>query len=270
MPPIITLTTDFGLSDEYVGVMKGVILVRTPTATLVDICHNIKAQDIKQAAFTIEAAARYFPAETIHLVVVDPEVGTDRHILALQAMGQYFVAPDNGVLTPFLTDDLFEEAIYIDCPQFYLTSLSNTFHGRDIMAPVAAALANNISFQDLGKPVIKQELKKLSPLELQIEPIHGNISGVVIQIDHFGNLTTNIHQRDIDRLSLKSADIEIFIKQKKIVGLASAYGTNPSGSIRGVIGSRGFLEIAAPQQDAAKLLNAQINDQVQVMKKTKL
>jgi S-adenosylmethionine hydrolase len=270
MPPIITLTTDFGLTDEYVGVMKGVILGRAPAATLVDICHNIEAQDVEQAAFIIQAATPYFPPNTIHLVVVDPGVGTDRPLIALRAMDQYFVAPDNGVLTPFFRNDFFKEAIYIDCPQFYLTPPSNTFHGRDILAPVASALANNISFQDLGKPTIKQELKKLSLPELQIDVIHGTISGEVIQTDHFGNLTTNIHQRDIDRLSTNQANIEIFIRQKKISGLTSTYGTRLHGNVHGLIGSRGFLEIAAPQGNAAQLLNVEKNEPIQVAKKGKL
>ncbi|HIJ78640.1 MAG: SAM-dependent chlorinase/fluorinase [Desulfobulbaceae bacterium] len=267
MSPIITLTTDFGLADEYVGVMKGIILGRAPQAKLVDICHKIKAQDIEQAAFVLQAAAPYFPPDTIHLVVVDPGVGTNRRLLALRAGGQYFVAPDNGVLTHFLTDDFFEEAVYLDCPRLYLTPLSNTFHGRDIMAPVAAALANNISFQDLGNNVIKEQLTKFILPELQIDAIHGNISGVVIQIDHFGNLTTNIHQRDIERLSLNPAEIEIVIKQKKISGLTSTYGTDTTGKLQGLIGSRGFLEIAVTGGSAAELLKTQNHDPVKVLAK---
>ena len=120
MPSIITLTTDFGLEDEYAGVLKGVMLGLAPQVRLIDLCHTIRPQDIRQGAFILQAAAPYFPKDTIHLAIVDPEVGTNRRLLAVRAMGQVFLGPDNGILTPFLHDQLFEEAIRIDCPQLYL------------------------------------------------------------------------------------------------------------------------------------------------------
>lgn len=261
---IITLTTDFGLQDEYVGVLKGVMLGLAPQAHLIDICHTIRAQDIRQAAFILQAAAPYFPKDTIHLAVVDPGVGTNRRLLAVRAMGQVFLGPDNGILSPFLNEQLFEEAICIDCPERYLAPLSTTFHGRDILAPVAAALANGAGLSSLGAHALKENLTKLASPTLQIDRIHGNIAGSVIHIDHFGNLTTNIHQRDLAGLTADPASIQIFHGKQQVTGLASAYATVPNGQILALIGSRGYLELAIAKGNAAQVLGAEVDDPVRV------
>lgn len=264
MPPIITLTTDFGLEDEYVGVTKGVILGLAPQARLIDLCHTIRPQDIRQGAFILQAAAPYFPKETIHLAVVDPGVGTNRQLLAVRAMGQIFLGPDNGILTPFLQDPLFAEAIFLDCPHLYRQPLSTTFHGRDILAPVAAALTNGAGFSRLGIPALKENLIKLASPTLQIDRIRGNIAGSVIHIDHFGNLTTNIHQRDLAGLTDDPASIQIFHKKQQVLGLANAYASRTDGQVLALIGSRGYLELAVARGNAARILGAEVDDPVRV------
>lgn len=264
MPPNITLTTDFGLQDEYVGVLKGVIAGLAPQARLIDLCHTIRPQNIRQGAFILQAAAPYFPKDTIHLAVVDPGVGTNRQLLAIRAMGQIFLGPDNGILSPFLHNPLFEEAICIHCPQIYLTPLSATFHGRDILAPVAAALANGAGLSSLGSPELKENLTKLVSPTLQIDRIHGNIAGSVIYIDHFGNLTTNIHQRNIAELTDAPASLQIFHKKQHLTGLASTYGTTTAGQILALIGSRGYLELAVAGGNAAQILGTEVDDPVRV------
>ena len=264
MPPIITLTTDFGLEDEYVGVLKGVILGLAPQASVIDLCHTIRPQDVRQAAFILQAAAPYFPKGTIHLAIVDPGVGTERQLLAVRAMDQFFLGPDNGILSPFLHDPLFAEAIYLDCPERYLAPLSATFHGRDILAPIAAALVNGFGLSSLGARAFKENLIKLASPTLQIDRIHGNIAGSVIHIDHFGNLTTNIHQRDLAGLTADPASIQIFHKQQQIAGLASAYASRPDGQVLALIGSRGYLELAVANGNAARILGAKVDDPVRV------
>ena len=264
MPVIVTLTTDFGLQDEYVGVVKGVIAGLAPQARLIDLCHTIRPQDIRQGAFILQAAAPYFPKGTIHLAIVDPGVGTNRRLLAIRAMGQIFLGPDNGILTPFLHEQFFEEAICIDCPERYLAPLSKTFHGRDILAPVAAALANGAGLSSLGFQTFKEKLTKLASPALQIDRIHGNIAGAVIHIDHFGNLTTNIHQRDLAGLTADPASIQIFHREQQVTGLANAYATVADGQLLALIGSRGYLELAVAKGNAARILGAEVDDPVRV------
>ena len=266
MPPIITLTTDFGLQDEYVGVLKGVMAGLAPQARVIDLCHTVRAQDIRQGAFILQAAAPYFPKETIHLAIVDPGVGSNRQLLAVRAMGQVFLGPDNGILTPFLHDPRFEQAISLDCPQLYLTPLSATFHGRDILAPVAAALANGLGLSGLGPQALKENLTKLASPALQIDRIHGNIAGSVIHIDHFGNLTTNIHQRDLAGLTADPASIQIFHKQQQVIGLTGTYASRPKGQMLALIGSRGYLELAIAWGNAARILGAEVDDPVRVIR----
>ena len=264
MRPIITLTTDFGLEDEYAGVLKGVILGLAPQAHLIDLCHTIRAQDIRQAAFILQASAPYFPKGTIHLAVVDPGVGTNRQLLGVRAMGQIFLGPDNGILSAFLHDPLFEDAFVLDCPERYLSPLSNTFHGRDMLAPIAAALANGVELSSLGPQALKEKLTKLASPTLQIDRIHGNIAGSVIHIDHFGNLTTNIHQRDLAGLTTDPTSIQIFHKQQQVTGLASTYATVADGQALALIGSRGYLELAVVNGNAAQVFGAEVDDPVRV------
>ncbi len=264
MPAIITLTSDFGLRDEYVGVMKGILAAAAPQARLIDISHQVAPQDVEEAALLLEAAAPHFPPGTIHLAVVDPGVGTERELLLLQAREQYFLAPDNGLLTPFLDEQSLQAAFVIDCPRLYRQPVSPTFHGRDMLAPVAAALAGGLAPTSLGRPALKTRLKKLSSRQLQIDVIHGNIAGFVIHVDHFGNLTTNIHQRHLAALPTGPEQWELSCKGLKISGLSATYGSLPAGALAALIGSRGYLEIAANRGNAARLLGAAVGEPVRL------
>jgi len=264
MDPIITLTTDFGLLDEYAGVMKGVLLGRAPHARLVDLCHDVEPGNVARAAFLLQSAVPYFPAGTIHLAVVDPGVGTARNLLAMQAGGHIFLAPDNGLLTPFFSLDPGATAIYLDCPELYLHPVGTTFHGRDILAPVAAALACGVPLAGLGKVANRGCLEKLAGAALQIDRIHGTIIGSVLHTDRFGNLTTDIHQRDIAGLTQDPAAVQIFYKEKHIRGLSMAYGEHPPGAALALIGSRGRLELAVNRDNAARLLGGAVGDPVRV------
>ena len=262
LSPIITLTTDFGHADEYVGVLKGVVLSRSPQARLVDLCHTIPPQDVAQAALLLGAAAPFFPPGTIHLAVVDPGVGTSRRLIATRANGQMLVGPDNGIFSAFLTAFPIEEVVVIDCPQHYLSPVSATFHGRDILAPVAAALANGIPLATIGPRVVPETLVKVIQPELQIDSIHGNMTGAIIHQDHFGNLTTNIHQRDITRLGANPASLRVFLGSHRIDGLSTTYGTSRPGALLALIGSRGFLELAQCMGNAAQFTGAAVGDRV--------
>ncbi|MFZ5775730.1 MAG: SAM hydrolase/SAM-dependent halogenase family protein [Thermodesulfobacteriota bacterium] len=258
---IITLTTDFGLVDEYVGVLKGVLLSRAPQARLVDISHGVEPQGIAQASMLLAAAAPYFPAGTIHLAVVDPGVGTSRQLIALRADGQFLVGPDNGIFTPFLEN---AEAVVIDSSRHSLKPVSSTFHGRDILAPAAAALANAVPLLELGTTIPVETLTKLSPPLLQIDTIHGTITGAVMLGDHFGNLTTNIHHRHLVARGQEPAGLRICLRGHQIDGLAATYGERPAGTLLALINSRGYLELAVAMGSAARLTGAANGDQVKV------
>lgn len=262
---LITLTTDFGLQDEYVGVMKGVILTRAPWATIVDLSHNIRPQDIRQAAFTLENAYRFFPPDTIHLIVVDPEVGSARKILLLRAADQLFLAPDNGVLNFFLEDGYFQEAYALNRPDLYLQPVSDTFHGRDIFAPVAAYLANGGRPGDLGPAVPTAALRRIAAPPLQLDADQGIIAGSVVHIDRYGNLTTNIRRTHISRIFPGEPPLRIEVGTQKITGIAKGYSQTAASGLIVLFGSRDLLEIAAYQADAASLLGVHEGDPVNIM-----
>jgi hypothetical protein len=160
--PIITLTTDFGLHDDYVGTVKGVILCTCRDAVIIDLTHDIAPQNIAAAAMSIGASFRFFPKGTLHMVVVDPGVGSDRRILAVRSAGHLFVAPDNGVLTLVLTEDAFQEAFQVTNRDLFATTISSSFHGRDIMAPVAAELACGMDISLVGPRLSRQQCCRIS------------------------------------------------------------------------------------------------------------
>ena len=161
---IITLTTDFGTQDEYVGLMKGVILSINPAVTIVDITHQIDSQDVAQAAFSIHSAFSYFPAQTVHLIVVDPGVGTARNLLALETRKQFFIAPDNGVLTLLFNEEDITSLVCVTNPEFFLNKVSATFHGRDIIGPVGAHISKGIELTKLGAEIGLGEADHLCPI----------------------------------------------------------------------------------------------------------
>ena len=274
MSPPIVLTTDFGLSDPFAGVMKGVILGINLQATVIDLTHGIQPQNVSHGAFVLGTSHRFFPAGTIHVVVVDPEVGTSRQALLLLTPHSSFLAPDNGVLSYVLADYLEQppaqaeriavpsalKAYSLSNSRYWLHPVSHTFHGRDIFAPVAAHLSLGVPPEDLGEPA--RELAWLPALKPTIED--DCIWGQVINIDRFGNLVTNIPESALSN----SGKTEIGIKGRLIKELSRAYhdGGQPiKPELVALVGSNGFLEIAVPSGSAALTLEADVGEPVHVI-----
>jgi S-adenosylmethionine hydrolase len=273
---VIALLTDFGDSDIYVGVMKGVIKTIHPRAEFVDITHNIQPQNVRQAAFALLNAYRYFPAGTIFLVVVDPGVGSTRKPIGVQAGGHTFIAPDNGVLSYTLAE--FDEGRIVELTNsvYQLFPPSNTFHGRDIFAPAAAHIAAGVPLERLG-PLADRIFR----LPIPMMKIEGNrIIGQVIHIDHFGNVITNIGrlewvtptQLTLDHRSANSTSpmlletnrLTITINGQHIRDIHPSYGVAPRDSAFALVDSNGKLEIAINQGNAAEHLHIAIDDRVEI------
>jgi len=251
MNRIITLTTDFGTRDGFVGTMKGVILGINPDATIVDITHEIAPQDVEQGAFLFAASAKYFPANTIHVVVVDPGVGSARRAIAIQVGETIFVAPDNGVLTKEIERlrDKEIRAVQLSNTKFFLPHVSNTFHGRDIFAPCAAHLSLGTPLEEMGEPITDWVTL---PHVLPMQRGDGAWVGRVVHIDRYGNVVTNIAAemlRDAD-----PARVVVEIAGKKISGLKRTYADGEEGELIALISSSWELEIAQRNGDAAKTL----------------
>ncbi len=254
--PIITLTTDFGLSDHFTGAMKGVILGICPQAEVVDIAHEITPFEIPEAGFAIYQAYRYFPPRTIHVVVVDPGVGTARRPLVAEAARQYFVAPDNGVLSMIFAREK-HKVRAVTAERFFLKDVSRTFHGRDVFAPVAAHLAAGVAPSRFGK-VIADYLRSTfgTPTRTGKRVWTGNI----LKIDRFGNLITNLH---IDEFAaIRQRPFEIVVGPSRVVHLAQTYGECGFGELFLVVGSTGYLEVAMNQASAAKAIGCAVGTQV--------
>ncbi|MDX1776539.1 MAG: SAM-dependent chlorinase/fluorinase [Desulfobulbales bacterium] len=267
MTSIITLTTDFGLADEYVAVMKGVILGRAPDATIIDLSHGIARQNIRQAALLIASAYKFFPDRTVHIVVVDPGVGGSRRLILLQAHGHLFLAPDNGVLGLLLEPEHFQAAYELQCEQYYVQPVSSTFHGRDILAPVAARLAKGLDPAAVGPAIARQVIKTIAATEVNIDQKQHIITGEIAAIDHFGNLLTNISAECLqDLYGSEKSFVTITVNGRTITGIHGSYMRKAPGELLAVIGSRGFLEIAVNQGSAASYLAARLADKVRVEK----
>lgn len=244
---IITLTTDFGLSDGYVGIMKGVILGIAADVRLVDISHEIAPQDVRQGNFVLSNAVPYFPAGTVHLAVVDPGVGSDRRPLLVTTPEASFVGPDNGLFT-FALEQPGAQAWMLDRPQYWLPAISRTFQGRDIFAPVAAHLAQGVPPEALGSPV--SDPVRLEPLLPERLGNH-HIAGHVVHVDRFGNLITNV-----PAAWLAEGDWACEIAGRRIECLSESYSTAAPGELLALIGSSGMLEVAVRNASAARLLGA--------------
>lgn len=242
-PPVITLLTDFGTRDEYVGAVKGVLLSRCPGATLVDITHEIDPGDIAGAAFRLEAVFPYFPAGTVHLLVVDPGVGGDRDVVAVSAGETRLVCPDNGILTPLLAADRIDAAVKVTDLDQFGPRLSDTFHGRDVFAPVAAALAAGKAMDELGKVADPAGLLRLARPVPQISP--GAVRGRIVGVDRFGNLIANIRRADLlDAFGPGAGPLTIRIGGRTLSGLHRCFSDVPSDHPLAYIGSRDCLEVA--------------------------
>jgi S-adenosylmethionine hydrolase len=246
--PLITLTTDFGLSDHYVGAMKGVILSICPRARIVDISHGVGAYEIAEAAFTLSQAYGYFPRGAVHVVVVDPGVGTSRRPIVAQAAGQFFIAPDNGVLSMVYAREK-HKVRAISNARYFLEPVSNTFHGRDIFAPVAAHLAGGIRPARFGKLIADY-------LRLDFDkPVRTGSrawTGAILKVDRFGNIVTNFSVADFP--DLEKREFEMAVGARRIHLLARNYAECGPGEMFLIVASAGYYEISVGQASAAKLL----------------
>jgi len=252
---LITLTTDFGLADSYVGVMKGVMLGIDPTATIVDISHDITPQDVREAAYVIYTAYPYFPPDTIHVVVVDPGVGSRRRAIALRAAQACFVAPDNGVLSYVLAREGMSEAVGLTNPRYHRPTVSRTFHGRDIFAPVAAHLARGVPLAELGGPLT--EVVTFPLPQPRVLP-DGDVAGHVLHIDRFGNLVLDVREGD----GILGKGLVLEAAGCRIQGLGRTFSDVPAGELVAYIGSSGHLEIALREGNAARSLGMEIGDHI--------
>jgi S-adenosylmethionine hydrolase len=246
---VITLLTDFGLQDHYVGVMHGVILRINPAATVVDLCHNIAPQDIVGAALMLSTAYRYFPERTIHVVVVDPGVGSGRRAIAVRTPQGTFVAPDNGVLSHVLASEQVQEMVWLSNAEYWLAPVSATFHARDVFAPVAAHLSLGVKMQALGPPA--EGLVRLDLPEPRVDK-DGAIHGQVVHMDRFGNLITNVSQG----LLPAGVAFTVAIAGRSIHGLWGAYTLAAEGELLALVGSHGHVEVAVRNGSAAERLGA--------------
>jgi len=256
--PIITLTTDFGLADGYVGTMRGVILSIAPEAMLVDLSHEVPAQDVRAGAFVLYQAAIFFPPETLHVVVVDPGVGSQRRALAVRTSQGIFIAPDNGVLSYVLATADVYEAVSLNNPAYQLPQISTTFHGRDVFAPAAAHLAAGVLLEKLGPRAIS--LVRL-PLPQPETTSNGDLLVHIMHVDHFGNL---ILDATADQVHDKAI---LELEGRKIKGLSRTFADVAPGELLAYVGSsRDHVEVAVRDGDAAQELGMHAGDNILIRK----
>ena len=245
---IITLTTDFGSTDHFAGTMKGVILGVQPRAQIVDITHEVQAFEIPDGAFTIAQAYRYFPKRTIHVVVVDPGVGSTRRPILAEMAGQFFIAPDNGVLSIVFAQGK-PKVRHIANQRYFLKPVSRTFHGRDVFAPVAAHLASGVAPARFGK-LIDDYLQLTFHRPTQTGK--NAWTGTVLKVDRFGNLITNLHLDEFPNLQVRP--FRLLAGRQPITRLALTFTESSPGDLFVLVGSSGYLEVATNQASAAKQL----------------
>ena len=268
---IITITTDFGTEDGYVPAMKGTMLSIAPGARLVDVSHEISPQDVMESAFVLQSAQPFFPDGTVHLVVVDPGVGTKRRAVALRKNNHWYVGPDNGLFPLILNGDSPDTVVELDRPEAWRTpDPSHTFHGRDIFAPAAAHLAAGRPLTEIGSPI--DSLETLQWARPIVEP--DTIRGRVVHVDHFGNCVTNIRRSTLaDALSLNAdappttalPSVEGYVGNTILESIRDTYGAVPEGEPLLLFGSTDFLEVAVNGGNAAELLDIRKGDSVDVV-----
>jgi S-adenosylmethionine hydrolase len=258
---VITLTTDFGLRDGFVGTMKGVMLGICPTAQLVDISHDIPPQDVRAGAFALWRAYSFFPAGTVHLAVVDPGVGTARRPLAARLGDHFFVGPDNGLFTPIYDDAEKNgwpmEFVHLTNEKYFLPNVSRTFHGRDLFSPVAAHLAAGVPLADLG-PAFRDPVRLSLP---KPERTADGWRAHITVVDRFGNCTTDLPAAAVT----DPENVTFRLRGREIRGLVPSYGHRQPGELVALADSEGFIEIAVVNGSAAQALGAQVGDVVEVL-----
>jgi len=274
LTPVISLLTDFGLSDHYVGVMKGVMLEILPEAVFADITHLVSPQDVREGAYALMNSVPFFPDHTVHLVVVDPGVGSRRRAVAVETPRGKFIAPDNGVLSYVLGQGVPFRAVELSNPAYHLEEISTTFHGRDIFSPAAAHLAAGVSLEELGPAV--EDLVWLPLPGLEIHP--DRIVGEVIGVDHFGNLGTSINalhwsaREDLvldpvwgekhEPVEFSASNVEVEIGDLKLKGIARTFSAVEPGEALALVGSEHALDLSINQGNLAKVLDASPGDRV--------
>lgn len=256
MATIVTLTTDFGTADGFVGAMKGVILSLAPHATLVDITHDVPPHDIRAGTFALETATPHFPPDAIHVAVIDPGVGSERAAILVETELGRFVAPDNGVLSSVVPDPDAARIYTLDRPEFWRPDVSTTFHGRDVFAPVAAHLANGVRPEQLGTLTIRMERLPWP----QLQRCGDEILGEVIHVDRFGNLITNIRLEDLGK---ETRDARFRICDYEIAGISPYYAAGDG--LMAVVNSGGRLEVALPGAHAARTLHIDVGEEIRVL-----
>ncbi|MBI3158294.1 MAG: SAM-dependent chlorinase/fluorinase [Chloroflexi bacterium] len=258
--PVITLTTDFGLRDGFVGVMKGVIYGICPHAHIVDISHDVGPQDVREGAYVLARQAFYFPENTVHIAVVDPGVGTARRPLAARVGQHFYVAPDNGVLTP-----VYEKAgqegwplhvVQLNKPEYWLKNISYIFHGRDIFSPVGAHLACGVPLEEVGDPIDDPAYLRLPRPEFE----GGIWQGEVTHIDHFGNIASNIHREHVGAGQVQAARVG----GQRVADWVNAFGDRPPGTLVCLYSSIDFVIVSEVNGDAAARLGVKVGDAFEV------
>jgi S-adenosylmethionine hydrolase len=258
-PAIITLTTDFGEGSRYVAAMKGVILSINPDAKLVDVSHSVPAQDVRAGAIILAESARWFPPETIHIGVIDPGVGGARRIIYAQIGTQHFIAPDNGLLSRLVTSDTPAKIISVENEEFWLSNVSATFHGRDIMAPVAARLSLGLDPSELG-PRAEQLVELPWP---EVQQVANRIDGQVVEVDSFGNLITNITKAMLEGVP-RNDSVTICCEEHETQGIFATYSDQPTMTFMAHVGSTGRLELAVVDENASAMLGVRVGAPVRV------
>ena len=255
--PVITLTTDFGLTDHFAGVVKGVILGINPEVELVDISHNVGAFDVIDGALTLAQSFAYFPAGTVHVVVVDPGVGSARRPILAATERYHFVAPDNGVLSLVYEREPGVEVRHLTADRYWLKPVSNTFHGRDVFAPVAAWLTRGVKADEFGERIDDYTKIALPKVDRRHQPGKTSISGAVVKVDRFGNLMTNLTPADLPELfSASPSPFRMVINGHEIKHLHRSFAEGHSSEPFAILGSSGFVEIGMNRWSAAEALDA--------------
>jgi S-adenosylmethionine hydrolase len=259
--PILTLTTDFGTKDGFVGTLKGVIWTICPLAQIADISHEISPQNVLAGAFALWRAYAFFPAGTVHVAVVDPGVGTSRRPIAARLGGHTFVGPDNGLFTPIYEDaeknGWPEEIVHLTNGKYFLSEVSRTFHGRDIFAPVAAHLANGVPLAEIGVPITDPRRLSMPKPEKTANGWHAHVT----VIDVFGNCTT-----DLPAAALADRQrVTFHLRGREVHGLVDSYGYKQPGDVIALVDSENYVEIAIVNGSAATTLGAQVGDVVEVV-----
>jgi S-adenosylmethionine hydrolase len=255
---IITLTTDFGTRDWFVGAMKGVILGIQPQAIIVDLAHDVGSGDIRGGAFSLMAGYSLFSKGTVHVAVIDPGVGSARQAIAVKTTNHLFVGPDNGVLSFALAREKIKSIRRLENEKFFLNPVSRTFHGRDIFAPVAAHLSRSVAFEKFG-PALEDFVRLDWP---RVQARAGKTEGEIVYVDRFGNLITNIQTESLQIFGDKPC--EVFAGRKRLCPIAPFYGAVPAGRPLAVMGSTGLLEIAINGASAAEKFRLGVGDKLDV------